>query len=143
MSNSFCGSRPSFSPSTNASQVPIIEIASSMLLQIFAACPAPAPPAWTMRLPIFSRIGFGARERLVAAAAHEGERAGFRAADAAGHRRVEEIEARFLRRRVHGARGIDVDGRAIDQQRVLACAAVSTLARRDRPSAHAGPPAAW
>src|SRR6202453_3252878 len=28
-----------------------------MLLQIFAACPAPASPQWTMRLPIFSRIG--------------------------------------------------------------------------------------
>src|ERR1700684_4107651 len=29
-----------------------------MLWQILAAWPAPAPPQWTMRLPIFSRIGF-------------------------------------------------------------------------------------
>ena len=28
-----------------------------MLLQILAACPAPASPQWTTRLPIASRIG--------------------------------------------------------------------------------------
>src|SRR5207253_1922363 len=60
-----------------------------------------------------------ARERLVAAATHEGERAGFRTADAAGHRRVEEIKTRLCRGVVRGTRGIDIDGRAIDQERVL------------------------
>ncbi len=57
-----------------------------------------------------------ARKRLLAAAAHEGERARFRAADAARNGSIEEIEAGFFGGRVHGARGIDVDGRAVDQQ---------------------------
>ena len=35
------GSSPSFSARAKASHVPIIEMPSSMLLQIFAACPAP------------------------------------------------------------------------------------------------------
>src|SRR5262249_48857689 len=56
MSNSFCLSSPSFSASTKASDTAIIETPRIMLLQIFAACPLPAPPACTMVLPIFSRI---------------------------------------------------------------------------------------
>jgi hypothetical protein len=40
--------------------VPIIEMPSSMLLQILAAWPLPLPPAWTMVLPIFSSRAFAA-----------------------------------------------------------------------------------
>src|SRR4051794_7364532 len=35
-----------------------------MLLQILTPCPAPAPPQWTIFLPIFSRIGFAAANDL-------------------------------------------------------------------------------
>jgi hypothetical protein len=55
MSKSFCASRPSFSASTKASEVAIIEMPRIMLLQIFAAWPLPGPPAWTMVLPMASR----------------------------------------------------------------------------------------
>src|SRR3546814_10090541 len=37
--------------------VAIIVAPSSMLLQIFAACPAPSAPAWITALPICDRIG--------------------------------------------------------------------------------------
>src|ERR1700687_3440711 len=110
MSKSFCLSRPSFSASTKASETAIIEMPRIMLLQIFAACPAPAPPACTIVFPIFSRIGLGFptaasrrhdrlplllghRLRLLEArirpADHESERGTRGAADAAGDRRVD------------------------------------------------------
>ncbi len=57
MSKKVCGSSPSFSASTNASQVAAMVAPSSMLLQIFAAWPAPASPAWITALPICSRNG--------------------------------------------------------------------------------------
>ena len=57
MSKSFWASSPSFSASAKPSHTAIIEIPRIMLLQIFAAWPAPTEPAWTMVLPIFSRIG--------------------------------------------------------------------------------------
>ena len=82
-----------------------------MLLQILAAWPLPAPPACTMVLPICLQDRLGAREGRVAAADHEGERAGLRAADAAGHRRVEHGEALVRGRGRDRARGLDVDGR--------------------------------
>ena len=39
------------------SLIAIIDTPRIMLLQILAACPAPAPPQWTIRLPILLRIG--------------------------------------------------------------------------------------
>ncbi len=56
-SNSAWCDSPSFSASTNASLTPIMLMPSIMLLQIFAAWPAPASPQWTTFLPIASRIG--------------------------------------------------------------------------------------
>ena len=88
-----------------------------MLLQIFAAWPLPAPPACTMVLPMASRIGLRALEGVVRPADHEGERAALRAADAAGDRRVHHQQALRLGRRRDLARGLDIDGRGIDQQR--------------------------
>src|SRR5215813_5346566 len=41
-----------------------MEIASTMLLQIFTPCPAPAPPQCTIFLPIFSRMGLAAANDL-------------------------------------------------------------------------------
>ena len=46
-----------FTPSWRDSDTPIILIASSMLLQIFAACPAPLSPQCITALPIHSRRG--------------------------------------------------------------------------------------
>ena len=51
------------------------------------------------------------------AADHEGERAGLRAADAAGNRRIDHEQLARGGGRSDGARGLDVDGRTIDQQR--------------------------
>ncbi len=56
-SNSAWCDRPSFSASTNASATPIIEIPRIMLLQILAACPAPASPQCTLLRPIRARTG--------------------------------------------------------------------------------------
>src|SRR4029453_16884018 len=58
MSKSFCASRPSFLARLKASQTAIIDTPSIILLQILAACPAPALPACTMVLPIAASIGF-------------------------------------------------------------------------------------
>src|SRR5882757_3779090 len=41
-----------------------MEIPKIMLLQIFAACPAPAPPQCTIFLPIFSSTGLAAENAL-------------------------------------------------------------------------------
>src|SRR6478672_397014 len=46
------GSMPSFAASVMPSEVAIISMASIMLLQIFATCPLPIPPQWTMFLPM-------------------------------------------------------------------------------------------
>src|SRR5690348_2224881 len=62
----------------------------------------------------------GARKGLVAAAAHESERAGLRAADAARDGGIQKIEASLFRRNMHGTRRIDVDGRTVDEQGILA-----------------------
>ena len=116
-SNSLSAARPRRSARVNASQTPIIEIASIMLLQILAAWPLPEGPVCTMALPICSRIG-RARATPSSAADHEGERRVLGAGDAARDRRVEHLEA-TLRGRLHDrARAVDVDGRAVDQQSV-------------------------
>src|SRR5216117_3194917 len=41
-----------------------METASTMLLQILAACPAPAPPQCTIFLPMFSSTGLAAANDL-------------------------------------------------------------------------------
>ncbi|MCY1299935.1 hypothetical protein D9M70_494850 [compost metagenome] len=58
-----------------------------------------------------------AGKSLVAAADHEGERAGSRAACAAGDRRVERRAADLFGERMRLAGAVDVDRRAIDQKR--------------------------
>ena len=68
-----------------------------MLLQILAACPAPAPPAWITALAIGSRIGWARANASSDAADHEGEVAGGGGGDPAGNRRVDHRVA--LRRR--------------------------------------------
>src|SRR3546814_2927802 len=62
MSKNFCGSSPSFCASARLSHVATIDAPSSILLQIFAACPAPASPAWITALPIRPRIGSRSEE---------------------------------------------------------------------------------
>merc|ERR1719397_1573183 len=44
-----------FMPRFMASEVPIMEIANSKLLQIFTAPPVPTPPQWVILAPIFFR----------------------------------------------------------------------------------------
>ena len=100
-----------------ASQTEIIWMPSIMLLQILATWPLPAAPAWMTDLPIAARTGGAALECGLGAADHEGQARRLGAGDAAGNRRVQHGEAARRCRRRHGARGIDVDGRAVDQQR--------------------------
>ena len=77
MSNSFCRSSPSRSASTSASATPIMAMPSSMLLQIFGACPAPARRRARCCGP--SRCSSGsAREGRAGAADHEGQGAAWR-----------------------------------------------------------------
>ena len=57
MSKKVCASRPSFSARLKASDVPIMEIPSNMLLAVFAAWPLPEGPAWKTFLPMASRMG--------------------------------------------------------------------------------------
>ena len=52
--------RPSLSPRVKASHAPIVVIANNMLLQHFAAWPAPLSPQWTTFLPIASNNGWAA-----------------------------------------------------------------------------------
>ena len=69
-----------------------------MLLQIFAAWPAPGPPAWKMFLPIACRIG---RPRANAASVPPTMKVSvpFRGADrAARHRRIQHLPGRLLGR---------------------------------------------
>ena len=56
-SNNACADRPSFSANTNASETAIMETPRIMLLQIFAACPAPGPPQCTICRPMACRSG--------------------------------------------------------------------------------------
>ncbi len=51
------GSMPSAAPKFIASATPTMEMPSSMLLQIFATWPVPAPPQCTMFLPMWARVG--------------------------------------------------------------------------------------
>ena len=87
-----------------------------MLLQIFAAWPLPAAPAWTMVLAHRLQHRLRALEAPVAAADHEGERARRGAADAARDGRIEHVEALLGGCLGDDARALDVDGRAVDQQ---------------------------
>jgi hypothetical protein len=59
----------------------------------------------------------GARKGFVRAADHEGKRTPVRRRNTTGHRRIDHLIARRCRRSDHLARGIDVDGRAVEQQR--------------------------
>ena len=88
-----------------------------MLLQIFAACPAPASPQWTILPPIFFQQRLGPVEAFRSAADHEGQGAGGSAADAAGNRRVEKLHPGFRRRGADLTGCVHVDGRAVDEQR--------------------------
>src|SRR3546814_9518672 len=62
MSYKVCGSRPSFCAMAKVSHVATIVAPSSMLLQIFAACPLPASPAWMTVLPMADKIGLRSEE---------------------------------------------------------------------------------
>ena len=88
-----------------------------MLLQIFAACPLPAPPACTMVLPIACRIESARSKARSLPPTMKVSVPAVGAADAARDRRVEHQQALRLRRRRDRARGLDIDGRAVDQQR--------------------------
>ena len=59
----------------------------------------------------------GALDRVRLAAHHKGKRARRSPGDAAGDRRIQQRPTAFGRRRRDGARGVHVDGRAVDQQR--------------------------
>jgi hypothetical protein len=119
MSKNFCASSPSASASAKASLVAIIEMPSSMLLQIFAACPVPLSPARMMAFAIgFSAASISGKScsrqptmkvSVPPVAAAVPPETGASAARKALHRRIAR----------NGAGGVDVDRRAIDQQRVL------------------------
>src|SRR3546814_6287007 len=64
MSYKVCGSRPSFCAMAKVSHVATIVAPSSMLLQIFAACPLPASPAWMTVLPKADKIGLARSNAL-------------------------------------------------------------------------------
>ena len=90
-----------------------------MLLQILAACPAPGAAAMDDALAhgLEDRLRRG--EGLVGAAAHEGEGACGRAADPARDRRVERQHARRAASLMGRLGALDVDGRAVDDERAL------------------------
>ena len=90
-----------------------------MLLQILAACPAPGPAAMDDALAHVFEDRLSSRERFVRAAAHEGQRARRRPADPAGDGRVEGEHARRGAGFMRLLRALDVDGRAIDDERAL------------------------
>ena len=114
-----------------------------MLLQIFAACPAPAPPARITALPMGAkRLPRSPAKSASAQPTMKVSVAGSAAGHAAGDRRVGEAEARARGRLGgHVAGGLDVDGRAVDQERALGGVGKHRLV--DRPPAHARRPAAW
>ena len=90
-----------------------------MLLQILAACPAPAPPQWTMRLPMFSRIGF-ARANASSEPPHMKVSVPPVAPPTppeTGASRVSTPAAAPASCALLGA--VDIDGRAIDDERAL------------------------
>ena len=92
-------SAPAFPPARTPRDTPIMEMPSIMLLQIFAACPAPARRHGRCSCP--SPRGSACRgERRLRAADHEGQRRGLGAADAAGHRRVQHSQPALRRQRV-------------------------------------------
>ena len=78
----------------NASQVPIMWMPSSMLLQILAACPAPEAAGMDHCLAHFRQQQLGAGEGRVRAADHESQRAGIGRGDAARDRRIDHVVAR-------------------------------------------------
>ena len=90
-----------------------------MLLQILAAWPLPDGAGMDDRLAHRLQDRLGAGKGRVAAADHEGQGARLGADDAARDRRVEHVEAGLGRRRGDQPRGLDIDRRAIDQQRAL------------------------
>ena len=91
-----------------------------MLLQIFAAWPLPAGPAWTIVRPIAARIGWPRANDAGLAPDHERQTRGRGAGDAARYRRVEHVEAGGRGRGGDRPGGLDIDRRAVDQQRSVA-----------------------
>src|ERR1700747_369810 len=89
-----------------------------MLLQILAACPIPARPQWTMRLPIASRIGF-ARAKGSSAPPHLNVRVSAPpppTPDPSRPRRVEGERSGRSARFVSALGALHVDGRAVDNE---------------------------
>ena len=87
------------------------------MLQIFAAWPAPSCAGVDDRLRHRLKEGLGALELLVGAADHQRKRARGRRRNAARNGSIDEIEPFRLHRFADIARTLNVDGRAIDQQR--------------------------
>ena len=74
-------------------------------------------------------------EGYIAAADHEGQRRRFGTSDAARHRRIDHAQLVDPRCCCHRARGFDIDGRAVDQQRAIRCRSQHT-ARAEIDLAH-------
>ena len=124
-------SRPAARAKLKPSDRPCTTPAMQIWLTILVSWPAPAGPS-SAHLP-----GIGRHHRLgpgiggLAAAAHDGELAVHRARLAARDRRIDEIEARRLRRRRQLARDGGRRRGVIDEQRALAS---SRRRRRLRPA---------
>ena len=130
-----------FRPARTPRRRAIIEMPRIMLLQIFAAWPAPASPQWTMRPAIGLRMGSALAKASAAAAGHEGQGAGGGAAGAARDRRVDRRAGRAW---PQSACAFRADSTSMVEESMNS-APLRRLRRRcpRRPTAHACRPAAW
>ena len=88
-----------------------------MLLQILAACPAPASPQWTTRLPIWARIGSARANALAAPPAMKVRVAAFAPPTPPETGASSDASPCCVADRMRLARALDVDRRGIDDKR--------------------------
>ncbi len=90
-----------------------------MLLQIFADWPAPAPPQWTMRLPIVSRIGLAAAKASASPPHMKVSVAPFAPPTPPETGASTEMRPAPRGKLMRLAGAFDVDRRAVDEQRAV------------------------
>ena len=108
-----------FRPAQRPRRPPIMEMPRIMLLQILAACPAPAPPQCTIFLPIFSSTGFAAANALSSPPHMKVSVAPLAPPVPPDTGASTESDAVLGGQRMRLLGAFDVDGRAIDDQRAL------------------------
>ena len=99
------GSIPSRLATAHDSAIAAIVAPAIRLLQSFAAWPAPWPPTRTTSLPSVSKSGRARAKGRLVPADHDRQRRVLRAARAAAHGRVEDVELPALRREPSRERG--------------------------------------